>query len=241
MKQIKIISFIIVVLFINLFFISLNISKNNQNLNNLKDNINIQKYITQDISKEVMYLYKNKHINYNHLKDSLKIFKLNQENIKSKKILNQSKEFIHLVDEFENQMKHPTPYSTIIIDKLVQQIYFVTFHILQSCDNLLAKKSKIYKKSIESQNDIRNIIFISLFISFGYLIFYIIKYKSNFEILIDKIENSINSIDQIEQTVEKYLQETPNVKDEDIIIESLEELMNSSIKLKQLQTKLKNS
>ena len=238
MKRIKILGFIIIVLLVGLFFVSLKITDYNQKITNIKDTINIQKFITQDISKEIIYLYKNSHIDYNHLKNSLDIFKINLDNIKDKKIKQDSKNFLKIINKFQNQLKNKTAYSTVIVDKIVQKIYLLTFDILKSCNKYLELESKICKQTINIEKNIQNIIFILLFIIFGYFIVYILKYKSNFEILIEKLERSINSIDNIEQTVEKYLQETPNIQDEDLIIESLEELMNSSIRLKQLQSKL---
>ena len=73
----------------------------------------------------------------------------------------------------------------------------------------------------------------------GYNVTFVKNFTDIDDKIIKKIDESTSSIDQIEQNVEKYLQDIEFPKDEDLLIESLEELMSSSIKLKQLKTKLK--
>jgi len=55
-----------------------------------------------------------------------------------------------------------------------------------------------------------------------------------------KIDTSILSIDQIESEAEDFLENIELTKEEDTVIQSLDELMNSSIKLKKLKIDLDN-
>jgi hypothetical protein len=71
------------------------------------------------------------------------------------------------------------------------------------------------------------------------LLYFILNNTTKFEILINELDKSIKSIEQIDQNVEKYLQDIDFSEDESIIIESLEELTKSNFKLKQLKEKLK--
>jgi len=240
MNKIKIIAIFIIMLLGGLLFISSSISTKNKQINNFKDLVNIQKFTTQNIAKEILYIYKNKNKNRINLNKNINLFLDNINNIDSELIKQTNERFYKKVLDFQKQIENKTPYSNIILDKIVQEIYLSNLNINKVYDKIINEKQKCFLHNISLEKDIQYIIVFLLFSTFIYLIIYILKGQNNFDILISKIETSIKSIDQIEQNVEQYLQNTPGIKDEDIIIESLEELMNSSIRLKQLKSKLKN-
>ena len=78
-------------------------------------------------------------------------------------------------------------------------------------------------------------LFFILLVAFSYFLFYISKTSNNLDILMKKIDHSIKSIDQIEEDAENILDNNEYTEKEDAIIEALDELMISSIKLKKLK------
>jgi hypothetical protein len=238
MNRIKVIGLVIIILLSSLIYLSQNISNNNHKINIFKDIINSQKTSTQNIAKEVLYIYKNRDSDTVSLNTSLTKFMQSFHKIEPKLIKQKSKEFYSKVSIFKEQIKNKTPYSNIILDKTVQEIYYANLELITHFDKLIKDREMKCNQKLDLRKIIQYSIFILLFVLFIYLIIYILRGRTHFEVLIGKIETSISSIDQIEQNVEKYLNDNQHIKDEEIIIESLEELMNSSIRLKQLQAKL---
>jgi predicted PurR-regulated permease PerM len=238
MKKIKIIGVAIVVFLIALVFVSFNIDTNNNINDKFQNSINQQKTTTLEIAKEVLYIYKNQHSSVKKLNQSIKIFLTNIDNINSKDIQKQSKIFYKYIEKFLSQTKVTTPYTNIILEKTVKNIYNTNLILTNHFDKLILAHKNYHQKTSFMYKYIQFGLFFILALLFSYLIIYISTTNNKFEILINKIDNSIKSIDQIEENVEKYLKNISLTKDEDLIIESLEELMSSSVKLKQLKTKL---
>jgi len=238
MKKIKLLGIVIVGLLIALIG-TLLFSNHNNKINTFTQNtINKHKFATQEIAKDIFFIYKHKNNNPTHLDKSMLIFNNNIQNINSTTIQTKSKKFYEDIQKFKRQTKHSTAYTNIILEKTVKEIYNTNI-------SLIKELNKLSKKLQTSSNIINNyytngqyLLIFLIFLSFVYLLIYIWQGGNSFEILIKKIDNSIKSIDQVEQNVEKYLKDIELPKDEDIIIESLEELMKTNIKLKQLNLKL---
>ena len=137
MNKIKFIGALILVVLIILAFFSKYISaQNSSNLNFLKT-INEQKSFTQEISKNIFYIYKNKNASTKQLEESIKLFINNMNyrddrlnNIQADEIKRETErivvlwnDFYLLVQDFRDKSKTSNPYSTIILEKIVNDIY----------------------------------------------------------------------------------------------------------------------
>ncbi len=258
MKKIKIVGTIIFILSITLAIVSFYISDQNKINSGFLETINKQKAFTQEISKNIFYIYKNKNKNIKQLDQSIKDFleNMNQRDdtlkeLKSPLIKKQSDKIVILwnkfyldVQKFRNQHKTISTYTNILLEKTVKDIYNTNLQLIIEFDkfivihqNFILNKSYIYK-------NIQYSLFLIFLIFLGFFLIYIFKATSNIDFLIKKINSTVKSIDQIENNAEIILdsisQNDELIKKEDAVIESLEELINSQIKLKNLQVDLEN-
>ncbi len=254
MNKIKISGILILLLSIAILIITKNISDHTAINNNLLETINKQKAFTQEISKNIFYIYKNKQASSKQLDKSIKNFIFNTNNKKarlekmeSKEIRRQSKLITNLwnrfylnIQKFRNQNKTSNPYNNIILEKIVKNIYDENLKLIVEFNKLISLHNHIFHNEHQVHKTIQYILFLILFFVLIYFIIYISKTTSNFDILMKKIDDSIQSIDQIESNSENLLDGTELSQEEDAIIEALDELMSSSIKLKKLKIDLEN-
>ncbi len=261
MTKIKIVGIIILALSLALAMVSGYISNHNKVNNSLLETINQQKAFTQEISKNIFYIYKNKNGSITQLDKSIKSFLNNMDKrdntldeVPSEEIKKQSKKIVLLwnkfyldVQKFRNQNKISSPYINIIVERTVRDIYATNLKLIYEFDKLIFIHQGYFHDIVHNYRLLQYFLFFILVLSLVYLIIYISKATSNLDFLIKKIDKSIVSIDQIENNVEEFLEtiDTTNndielTKKEDAVIESLEELMNSSIRLKQLKIDLDN-
>jgi len=314
MKKIKIASVLIFILSVSLAILSNSINHDNKINANLLNTINKQKAITQEISKNIFYIYKNKDASTSQLDNSIKQFTHNTNsknkmldetasaNIKKQtlKILVLWNNFYTLVEKFKNASKITTPYSNIILEQIVKDIYNTNLKLVVEFDKLIKMHQSYYK---EIQRNNKNFQY-TLFILFLLLLIYlftqikiiisfmqkflqtsknivknhsikdlkpiepnknssdVLEATNNFNFIIEKINNSIEyssnsvkhsyrSIELIEKNIEKLLEllsimqedkefDKELTKKEDAIIQSLEELISSIQKLKNLKLDLDN-
>ncbi len=243
MKRIKIIGLTIIILLIALVLLLNTISNENiRNINFIKK-INRQKATTQDISKEIFYIYKHRVISTNKLDSSIKSFSQNIDTILEKqeaehliKLLNR---FNYKTREFKREIQTLTPYSNIILEKIVRDIYNQNIELIIEFDRLLERNQRHNSITSNFYKKIEYILLATIFILLLYLSFYILKIDSSLDRLIDRIDRSIRDIEKIDSEAEDILI-SANLKNEDLIIEALEELMSSKIKLKQLKRDLES-
>ena len=259
MNKIKIVGIIIFLLSISLAVISQYISDQNRINSNLLEDINRQKSFTQEMSKNIFYIYKNKNSSTTQLDKSLKSFfnnmskKENRLNkISSKQIENQSDKIVLLwnkfyldVQKFRDQNKFTTPYTSILLEQTVKDIYNGNLKLVVEFDKFILIHKNFFQSKFYLYKNIQYILFLILLISLSFFLAYIFKATNNIDLLIKKINNTVKSIDQIENNVENFLEsidesDTELIKKEDAVIESLEELISSQIKLKNLQLDLEN-
>ena len=131
MKKIKIIGIMIFIFLLALVIVSLNISENNKINNNLQTIINKQKSSTQEIAKNIFYIYRHKNSSLKRLNDSIVIFQDNLININSKLIKKQSDIFYLDVMKFKKQIKNTTAYTNIILEKTVKDIYMTNLILIK--------------------------------------------------------------------------------------------------------------
>ena len=157
MKKIKIVGALIFILSIILAVLFSYTSKKSLIHNNLTNTINEQKDFTQEISKNIFYIYKNKDSSTKTLDNSVKHFLENMSNKdqtlqRSKKIIKLWNDFYLHVQHFRDQNKNISPYSNIILQKSVKDIYNTNLKLVVEFDKLIKteqinfdKKQNIFK------------------------------------------------------------------------------------------------
>ena len=151
MNKIKIVGMIVLILSISLAMLSSYISNENKVNNKLLETINKQKEFTQEISKNIFYIYKNKNSSTAQLDESIKNFLENMRNrdntlneIPSKDIKKQSDKIVVLwnkfyldVQKFRNQNKISSPYGSILLEKTVNNIYTINLKLIVEFNKLI--------------------------------------------------------------------------------------------------------
>jgi hypothetical protein len=312
MKKIKFVGALIILLFVVLAFFSKHIAMQNSANINLLKTINEQKAFTQEISKNIFYIYKNKSASTKELDKIIKAFIENMNNsnnglekIESKEIKEETErivllwnEFYFLVQNFRDKSKLNNPYSNIILEKIVNDIYKKNLILVMEFNRLI----KIHKKYFDSVKERNKIIQILLFVILLTLLIYLFtqlqdlllfmqkflqtskkiiqrstvrgikpielspkleavsKASDDFNFLIQKIDDSVNlsaaslqnsteSLEQIEKNIEDLLElidtmdeqhslDKELIKKENIMIEALEEVSSSIQKLQILKKDL---
>lgn len=147
MKKIKIVGALIFMLFITLAFIFNYSLKENISHNNIIDTINEQKNFTQEISKNIFYIYKNQNRSTDKLDLSTKEFILNMKNREedlknSEKVVKLWNLFYLYVQNFRDQIKNKSMYSNIILEKSVKDIYNMNLELMIEFDTIVTAKQK---------------------------------------------------------------------------------------------------
>ncbi len=240
MKRIKIIGTAIIILLVGLVLLLNAISDENQKNIDFIKKINKQKAYTQDISKEIFYIYKHRVISTKRL--AIKYSSRNIDTILEKReaehIIRLLNRFYHKIQEFKREATVITPYSNIVLEKIVKDIYNQNIELVIEFDRLLDINQKRNSSISNFYKKIEHILLAFIFLLLLYLAFYILKIDSSLDRLIDKIDKSIKDIDKIDSEAENILINIDLREKEDLIIEALEELMHSNIKLKRLKAEL---
>ena len=183
MNKIKIIGAFIFILSVSLAVLSNLISQNNQINSELISTINEQKAFTQEISKNIFYIYKNKNASTSQLNNSIKSFISNMQtrekklnNISSKNIQEQTdkiillwNEFYSNVQDFRDLNKITTAYSNVILEKIVKNIYNTNLKLVVEFDKLLKMNQEHFEETQKSKKTLQYTLYILLIISLIYL------------------------------------------------------------------------
>ncbi|WP_324170739.1 hypothetical protein [Sulfurimonas sp.] len=187
MTKIKIVGVFIFLSSIALAFISNYIYHENKVNNNLLDVINNQKAFTQEISKNIFYIYKNKkknnQISTKQLDDSINKFLNNLDNknkvleeIDSLSIKNKSEEIVLLwnkfyleVQHFRNNSKIITPYSNILLEKCVNEIYRININLVIKFNELINIHNLYFDKTLNNYKNLQYTLFAFLVFLLLYL------------------------------------------------------------------------
>jgi len=239
MKKIRFVGLSIVIILGALVFTMQQIDKKNQQNNILIQNMNNQKSSILNIVKNILYVYKNQKDTTIDIQKSIDKFVKTKFDTKSKDFNSLNQQFVKNIKKFQKQIKVTTIYSDIVLKTTVKDIYNQNLILITKLNDRINAYQNDFINTTKKYKIIQCILYISLFGLFLYLLYFILNNTTKFEILINELEKSIKSIEQIDQNVEKYLQDIDFSKDESIIIESLEELTKSNFKLKQLKEKLK--
>ncbi|MEA1891125.1 MAG: hypothetical protein U9N33_00270 [Campylobacterota bacterium] len=183
MTKIKIVGALIFSLSIILALLFNNISHQNKINKEQLDLINEQKSFTQEIAKNIFYIYKNQNISTQALDDSIKKFinNLNKKNIianqvdsisikkKNEEIVLLWNEFYLLVQNFRDYSKTVSTYSSLILEKNVNNIYKTNLKLVVEFNELIDLYSSHYKENLNSYKNMQYILFSSLLLLLLYL------------------------------------------------------------------------
>ena len=164
MYKIKVLGVFIFVLSMVLVLVFNTISKQNRVNNNSLSIINEQKFYTQEISKSVLYLSKNKGSSTDQLDTNIKKF---LENMKHNKIDSAEhdalvalwKTFYADVEQFREKQKVTTAYSSIILDTLVNTIYMKNQKLIIVFNTFIEDQQKQYDEKMEEYKNVEYILF----------------------------------------------------------------------------------
>jgi len=178
MNKIKIVGALILILLGVLALFSKYISsQNNTDLNILKI-INAEKAFTQEISKNIFYIYKNKNTSTKQLDISIRLFIENMnykdDIFKTIEAKEMKKEIAHitvlwnnfyfLVQNFRDKSKINSPYTNIILEKLVNNIYKNNVTLVVEFNKLIKMQKKYFDALKERNKLIQIFLFILLFL-----------------------------------------------------------------------------
>lgn len=172
MNRIKIIGILILMLSITLAVLFNYTSEKNIKHSELLNTINEQKDFTQEISKNIFYMHKDKECSTTALDDSIKSF-LHQMNAKehklqlNKEIITLWNKFYLLVQDFRSNIKNTSLYSNIILEKEVRDIYNTNLKLIVEFDKLIKKEQESFDRE-------QNIYILTQYILFAVLVLLLI-------------------------------------------------------------------
>jgi len=183
MTKIKIVGILIFTLSITLALLSSHISKQNSSNNDLLDILNSQKAFTQDIAKNIFFLYKNRNSSTKELDKSIKEF---VENIKNRQalieqnsstnIVEKNKQisilwnkFYLLVQNFRDRSKVTSAYTNILLEKMVNDIYHANIKLVMEFDALIKMHNTEYEKDLHNSKTLQYTLFTLLVMLLLYL------------------------------------------------------------------------
>ena len=183
MNKIKIVGALIFILSISLAILSNSISQNNKTNSEVLNIINEQKAFTQEISKNIFYIYRNQNASTSQLNDSIKKFikNMNTKNRKidkfsSIKIKKQTDKIILLwnnfylkVQDFRDLNKVTTTYSNIILEKIVKDIYNLNLKLVIEFDKLIDMNQQYFEDTLKNKKTIQYTLYMTLLLLLIYL------------------------------------------------------------------------
>lgn len=191
MKKIKIVGALIFILSITLALLFIHTSKEIANHNSIVNTINEQKDFTQEISKNIFYIYKNQSNSTQTLDDSIRKF---LQNMKSREHYSQnSTQIIKLwntfylhVQHFRDQIKNKSIYSNILIEKSIKNIYNTNLELIIEFDNIITTKQKNF-------NNRQNIYKIVQYMLFGILVLLLLYVFTQIKIIMTFVQKFLST------------------------------------------------
>lgn len=188
MNKIKIVGILVFVLSLLLAVLSSSISKTNSSNSEILDTLNEQKAFTQEISKNIFYIYKNKNASIEKLDKSINRFisNINEKNEKlaqvssldirkeNEKILLLWNEFYLFVQKFRDKSKITSTYSNIILEDIVNKIYNINLDLVIEFNKLIKMHQDHF---IEKQKESKNIQYLLFTLLIGLLIYLFTQVK----------------------------------------------------------------
>ena len=244
MNKIRIAGGLIFILSISLAFLSNYIATKNGVHDSYLNLMNEQKAFTQEISKSIFYLYKNKKSSSKQLESSTKSF---LESMRSQdKTLNRSDSIVSLwnqfyaeVQRFRDQQRVVTAYSPIITEKTVNHIYNMSISLVLELNRLITKENSHYQNMMDRYKEAQYTLFTILILLLIYLftqlrgvILFIQKFSHTSKRIIN--ESTIQGLEPIEETALKELEMTKNYN---YLVKKIDTSINYSTQLVEQTTK----
>jgi hypothetical protein len=188
LRKIKIVGLLIFAVSLGLGLLSYLINQENKINTKLLNTINEQKAFTQEISKNIFYIYNNKDASPQQLNTSIKMFISNLNNksetlgqIDSDEIKKESdnivvlwNSFYQYVQNFRDQSKVSTAYSHIILEQTIKDIYNTNLKLIVSFEKIIQMHEVYFS---EKQEMYRNLQFFLFFILVALLIYLFTQVK----------------------------------------------------------------
>lgn len=174
MKKIKIVGGLIFLLSIILALLFSYISDRNKvNIDSLSL-INEQKSFTQEISKSILYLHRNRGGSSKQLDKNIEKFLKNKSH--EQKSSNQNDNIVNLWDEFylsvrkfKKEQEISTAYSTIVTDKILSDIYDKNLKLVLEFDKHINLRKKEHSDTISIYKNLQYLLFFILILLLIYL------------------------------------------------------------------------
>ncbi len=185
MTKIKIVGALIFVLSMSLALLSISMSKNHTQNIDILYTINQQKDFTQEISKNIFYMYKNQNQSSAKLDALIQNFidTMNNNNIDntifaSKEIQKQNEKILVLwnqfylyVQKFRDNSQVTTLYSNILLEGIVKDIYNTNLKLLIDFNKLINLHQHYFNASEKENKNIQYTLFLLLILLLIYLFF----------------------------------------------------------------------
>jgi len=200
MTKIKVLGILVFLLSILLAILFNFVSQSNTQHNDILDTINEQKAFTQEISKNIFYIYKNKDASSIQLDESIKKF-INNINSRNKKLTQISyldiekenkiivslwNEFYLAVQDFRDKSKISTLYSHIILEDIVKKIYNTNLKLVLEFDKLIYLHNEHFHENEKDNKYIQ-------YSLFALLIFLLIYLFTQIKIVISFVQKFLNT------------------------------------------------
>ena len=225
MNKIKILSALIFVLSLILAYYSKYVSQENDANINLLKTINEQKAFTQEISKNIFYIYNNRHASTKQLDESVDSFVENVNrrdevvgNLDNPKIEEQTKKilklwnnFYMLVQKFRDLSKMHNAYANIILEELMKDIYKENIDLVVEFNKLLV----MHKAYFDGVKKKERVIQITLFLILLALLIYLFTQLKELLLFMQKFLDTSRKIIQ-KSTVQGIKPIETETKSEDV-------------------------
>ncbi len=173
MNKIKVVGSLVFTLLIVLALLSNKIAKDNRENILALEKINQQKAFTQEIAKSILYIYQKRDSSSKILRNTIEKF-LNKDKNRLLDITYPNNtllwnRFYAKVSKFIKEQSFATPYSSIVLEKLVNDIYTINIDLIVVFDRVIKEREIKYHNSIEKYKQIERTLFIILLILLIYL------------------------------------------------------------------------
>ena len=183
MNKIKFVAALILTLVVVLALFSKHIAKQNSTNLNLLKTINEQKAFTQEISKNIFYIYKNKDASTKQLDKTIQLFIENMNNKEdtldtidddalkeeTKQIVLLWNDFYLLVQNFRDKNKMSNPYGSIILEEIVKDIYNKNLKLVTEFNKIIAMHKRYFDTIKERNRVIQIVLFVTILLLLLYL------------------------------------------------------------------------
>jgi len=180
MQKIKITSIFVFLVSLILIVISIYISNQNNLETKFIDTINQQKTFTQEISKNIFYLYTKHDLNDTKLENSIEYFLLHHDNSMDKISFSATKKqkyviaelwnnFYLSVEDFRATSRVTSAYSNIILEKNVNDIYNLNLTLIIEFDKLIKIHQIHFNNKLNGMRYIQYTLFFTLLSLLVYL------------------------------------------------------------------------